>query len=289
MTQQSIEYTKFQESCALFENNTHYSELMCMKECGSCPKPADKCHEYITESELLSNRESLKNLCVLPTGHSGRCSRKFDIFKKSNTTDKLISSIDHSVYTTPGNDDFVYKNRGSRLFPFVLSRTEEKKIRNKEIKKKCSIPLKDASTPILLAQAYLDWLTFVVNIVDIKEHLVTEGNEAIFEMLQKNKTHLSSIFHNRNIFDKNGNTICVITKNTTTVTDFADAERDNRVNIKDTDIQLGHNVSRDDCCVSIRGENLFPMSRRGNLIIGERVFTEDVWLDELRAILSANL
>ena len=285
----TTEYTQFEESCRLFENNTHYSSLMCMKQCGSCPTASDTCREYITESELLMNREGLKNLCVQPIGHTGKCSRKFNIFKKSKITEKLIGSIDHSIYTTPGNDDFVFKNRGSRLFPFVLSGTEAKKIRNKRIKKKCSIPLKDTSTPILLAQAYLDWLTFVVNIVDIKEHLITSPtNNTIFEIIDANKKHLCQLFNNRTIFDTNGNTICVVTQKTTTVADFADADRDNRVDIRDNDIQLGHNVSRDDCCVSIRGENLFPMSRRGNLIIGERVFTEDIWLDELQAIVSAH-
>ena len=81
--------------------------------------------------------------------------------------------------------------------------------------------------------------------------------------------------------------MCVITQARITLADFADPERDNRVDIRDTDVQLGHNIPRDDSYVSIRGENLLPMSRRGNLIIGERVFTEDVWIEELKKIVSS--
>jgi hypothetical protein len=255
---------------------------------GSSPKIDDICFTHVAASSILQDRENLPYMCVLPKGHTGKCSKTFPIFKKNACTQKLIGSINHSIYTTPGNDDYVYKNRASRLCSIVLSKTEEAKIRNKKEKKKCAIPLKDASTPILLAQAYLDWLTFVVNIFDISPHLIIDGNQAIFEMLERNKAHLTKVFYNRKIFDDNGNTICVITKTRCPLADFADTDRDIRINIRDADIQLGHNNSRDDNCVSIRGENLFPMSRRGNLIIGERVFTEDVWIDELRRILNSN-
>jgi hypothetical protein len=66
--------------------------------------------------------------------------------------------------------------------------------------------------------------------------------------------------------------------------DFADVTRDVRVDIRDEDIQMGHIESRSEEQSSIRGGNLVFMSRRGNLIIGERNFLENVWKDELRAI-----
>ena len=52
-------------------------------------------------------------------------------------------------------------------------------------------------------------------------------------------------------------------------------------------VQLGHNYPRSEKYVSIRGENLIPMSRRGNLVIGERIFTQDIWINELKQIVSS--
>ena len=139
-----------------------------------------------------------------------------------------------------------------------------------------------------MAQAYLDWMTFIVNIADVGEHLnvVEDENKSILLMLTKNKEHLISVYasFNRDIFDKQGNSMCVITRSAIKLADVSDPTRDNRVNICDKDIQLGHNHPRTEKYVSIRGENLLPMSRRGNLVIGERVFTENVWIEELQSI-----
>jgi hypothetical protein len=202
----------------------------------------------------------------------------------------LLSSVDTAIYSTPGNDDYVYKNRSSRLYENVVSSKQEKIIRDKTEKKTCAIPLKDASSPILLAQAYLDWMTFIVNIANVDIHLnvVEDENKSILLMLTKNKEHLSSVYasFNRDIFDKQGNSMCVITRNVIKLADVADPTRDNRVDICDKDIQLGHNHPRTEKYVSIRGENLIPMSRRGNLVIGERVFTENVWIEELKSIVN---
>jgi hypothetical protein len=222
-------------------------------------------------------------------GHLGKCCHKFStLFKKNSFTKKLLSSVDSAIYNTPGNDDYVYKNRSSRLYENVISSIQEKSIRDKKEKKKCAIPLKDASSPILLAQSYLDWMTFIVNIADVGEHLnvVEDENKSILLMLTKNKEHLISVYasFNRDIFDKQGNSMCVITRSAIKLADVSDPTRDNRVNICDKDIQLGHNHPRTEKYVSIRGENLLPMSRRGNLVIGERVFTENVWIEELQSI-----
>jgi hypothetical protein len=184
----------------------------------------------------------------------------------------------------------VIKNRSSRLYPIAISKEDEKKIRDKKaVKKKCAISLKDASSSYLLAYAMLDWWTFVLNIEGIQEHLLPTNPliQSILDMVQLNKNHLVRFYSNRKIFDPEGFTMCVITQSRITLDDFADPERDNRVDIRDTDVQLGHNIPRDDSYVSIRGENLLPMSRRGNLIIGERVFTEDVWIEELKKIVSS--
>lgn len=283
------EYTNFEKSIETFENNSHYSSIMCFKNTIYGPSHDNTKDVFMASVKKMSGRTDLKYKCVLPLGHLGKCCHKFStLFKKNSFTKKLLSSIDSAIYNTPGNDDYVYKNRSSRLYENVISSIQEKSIRDKKEKKKCAIPLKDASSPILLAQAYLDWMTFIVNIADVGEHLnvVEDENKSILLMLTKNKEHLISVYasFNRDIFDKQGNSMCVITRSAIKLADVSDPTRDNRVNICDKDIQLGHNHPRTEKYVSIRGENLLPMSRRGNLVIGERVFTENVWIEELQSI-----
>ena len=285
------EYESFTKSIETFENNSHYSSLMCMKNTIAGPKHDNSKEIFMASVKKMSGRTDLKYKCILSLGHLGKCCHKFSkLFKDNSFTKKLLSSVDTAIYSTPGNDDYVYKNRSSRLYENVISSKQEKIIRDKTEKKTCAIPLKDASSPILLAQAYLDWMTFIVNIADIGEHLnvVEDENKSILLMLTKNKEHLISVYasFNRDIFDKQGNSMCVITRNVIKLADVADPTRDNRVDICDKDIQLGHNHPRTEKYVSIRGENLIPMSRRGNLVIGERVFTENLWIEELQSIIN---
>ena len=284
-------YDQFKHSICLFEPNPHYHNIMCLKDTIHGPSADDnECLPYLKDVITLDSRDNLKYKCVLPKNHSGNCSHHFNkLFINNEHTKKLISSINLAIYTTPGNDDYVYKNRSSRLFKYALSASEEKKIRDKTIKKRCAIPLKDASTPILLAQAYIDWFTYIINVKDVNIHLNPNAPLylSIIDMLNINKIHLTNVFSNRTLFNELGQTICVITRNIVTFEDIADITRDNRQNIKDTDIQMGHNCPRNDSYVSIRGENLLPMSRRGNLIIGEKKFTDDAWIHELRAIISS--
>ena len=285
-------YNSFYENSIQFQENEHYKSLMCLKDTTSGPKHDKSKDEFMDNKNKMSGRDNLKCKCVLPLGHKGKCCKNFSLlFKNNKITKKLISSSDLAIYSTPGNDDYVYKNRCSRLYRNVLSSREEKKIRDKKNKKKCAIPLKDTSFPILLAQAYLDWITYIVNIKDISELLNIEenANNDILLMISKNKEHLISVFenYNRQVFDNYGNSICVITKNIIEVSDVSDPTRNNRINILDKDIQLGHNYPRSEKYVSIRGENLIPMSRRGNLVIGERIFTQDIWINELKQIVSS--
>jgi len=292
-------YNSFINSINQYEKNEHYMNLMCLNDTKNGPKENTKENDhYLTDVIKLEGRDNLKKKCVLPKGHVGRCCANLNcIFKEKNEKseinkkiiEKLVSSVELAIFQTPGNDDYVYKNRSQRLYHTVLDSTEEKKIRDKNIKKKCAIPLKDASTPILLAQAYLDWMTYIVNVKDMNENLDTQcpNYDSITAMFSLNKDHLKNVYSNRQIFNNDGYSICVITKNIINMNDICDPERDNRVHINDSDIQMGHNCPRSELYVSIRGENLFPMSRRGNLIIGDRIFTEDEWINELKKITSS--
>lgn len=267
-----------------------YKDIICMEPVNSS-KIMGPTPENLEAVSSIPNRlevpENQKYLCVRIKGHDGPCSCNLNhlFYGQSESIKKLKESIRLCIYSTPGNDDYVYKNRASRLFPVVLTNDQEKTIRDKKVKKKCAIPKKDMSRPEYLAQAYIDWLTFCVNIRDIQPFINVELRD--FEVLTKNKEMLKSYYEkfNRNIFSPEGFTRCVVTGQECNLEDFADATRDNRVSIRDTDIQLGHNKPRSDEWISIRGFNLVPMSRRGNLILGERVYTEEVWREELKRIL----
>jgi hypothetical protein len=268
-----------------------YADCMCLKTVEKSrihPPTAENygCVQCIEDRCVVPETQCY--LCVKPKGHAGPCSHYLhDIFTENNEKiAKLIGSVRLAIYSTPGNDDYVFKNRASRLFGIALTSNQASQIRDKNEKKKCAIPKKDMSNPTFLAQAYLDWFVFVCSIRDIQDYINFDAPE--YQMILTHKQMLIQYYRsfNREIFSAEGFTQCVITRKECALSDFADPDRDNRKDIKDTDIQLGHNKPRSDNFISIRGFNLLPMSRRGNLIIGERVFTQEVWRDELRAILS---
>lgn len=276
------------------EHLDHYQRIMCLKKTAYGPKMVKDTKGYMTNCKLESGRDNLKHLCVLPKGHAGKCAHKFrSIFirtRKGTAAKKLCDSVDKAIYTTPGNDDYVYKNRASRLYCNVLSREEEKKIRDKKIKKKCAIPKKDMSSPTFIAQAALDWFIYMFSIPGVEKMISTKvlKDDLYIDYFKTHKNYLINYFakKNRKIFNEKGNTMCCITRNEITINDIADPERDNRVDIKDTDLQLGHNIPRSDDYITLRGCNVLPQSRKGNLIIGENIFTEDVWINQLKNIVS---
>ena len=276
----------------------HYKECMCLTETRHGPnEPTEKKYLDVKNCVLHSLKNKSKYLCVLPKNHDGKCSHKlnFLLYKSSENSEKDIiekvcKSIDNAVYTTPGNDDYVYKNRASRLFKIVLSSTEQLKIRDKSIKKKCAIPLKDHSTPFDLACAYLDWMTYILNIEEIKNDNTSYEyiNSSVYKnYISKHKQFMENFYksYNRTIFNKDGFTICCVTRHLFKLEDIADKTRDLRVDIKETDMQLGHVVPRNEETITIKGLNLVPMTRKGNRYVGDNVFTENIWIEDIKTIL----
>jgi len=285
----NYDYDEFIGYSQEFEKSPRYLDNLCMKPLTSGPRETTTA--IVDGCMCMPDRGGLKRVCVLPKDHTGSCSKDYSsIFKKNNTTTKkLISKINLAIFSTPGESkEYVYKNRASRLFGIVLAGYEEEKIRVTTEKKACAIPLKEVSTPVLLAQAYVDWMTYIVNIRGIDEYLDTTyaHYSAIRSLLSEHKEYMKMQFSNRTLFTDDGYAMCVVTRHELSVSDVADPLRNNRANPHNTDLQLGHNFPRTEQFVTIRGGNLLPMTRRGNLIIGERVFTEDVWMEELRGIVS---
>ena len=304
------EYQACMERASEFEASevgVYYKELMCLKPAGNT-QPArdrtlrshyDNINSYISNDYEEVQTHHQKHLCVLPKGHTGPCSCTLELFKSNPTTVKLKGKIEQSIKTTPGDNDHVYKNRDSRLHPIAISNDDEVKIRSsweegvKSQKLKAAIPLKEKSTPFMIATAYLDYMVYTINIFGMDEHIGTESNhyEMCDAMLASHKDHLVNYFntYNRRIFDNEGNTVCAVIGNKLSVNDMADPNRNNRTDIRPTDIQMGHITSRCENCFTVHGRNIVMMSRRGNLMIGEHSFIEDSWLDEFQALIAYHL
>ena len=289
--------TKFEES----DEGKFYKENFCLKPMSrmsredTIKKSYDSIKPYISNSleEVMSKNRG--RLCILCKGHKGPCVCSMNnMFVTNDVTKKLLSSIDLCIYTTPGADDYVYKNRATRLFPIMLSADNERKIRNKSKKLRCSIPLREHTTPFMMATAYIDWMCYTLNIIDIKNSNIInpkmkEDIKHMYNFLtQQHKDFINEYFKSkkRRVFDEHGNTLCAIKQMPIKLNNMADVTRDNRIAIDDNDIQMGHICSRKDDKFTICGVNLVMMTREGNRIIGEDSFLEDVWINKLRHIIS---
>lgn len=293
------EYNKYIQQTNDFKESyigKYYESILCMKSMKTSKtknkiieKAYNNISEYITNDldEILEKNEC--KLCVLPKNHAGKCKLKYtNIFKKDKVSKKIMNSINLCIYSTPGNDDYIFKNRCSRLFPIKITIDFQRKIKDKTKKLKCAISLNDSTSPFSLATSYLDWLTYILSIDGIENHLSDKYTDDLKNFINNHKEYLSKYFnnYNRKLFCENNKySMCVITKHKFVIKDIADISRDNRIIINDFDIQLGHNKSRSLYYNTIRCCNIIPMSRRGNLIIGERTFTENVWREELLKIL----
>jgi len=294
-------YVSCQTKASLWESDPefggYYRSILCGKEVKSAQnkdsvikaafdKIKPHLHDADTVESVISN---IKNtVCVLPENHAGKCSCNPHKLLFRKLPDSVAGKVDTSIYSTPGNDDFIYKNRCNRLFPVQLSGEIESSIRDKKVKLACAIPLRDGTTPLMQAAAYIDWITQCVNVSYIRDNLEDLGdNGAFLGMLDSHKVILNDRFlrHKRKIFNSNGNTICPVTSHEIRLEDLASRE-DSRTKPRPTDVQLGHCVPRSDEEYTIRGFNICMMTREGNRIVGDSSFCSDEWLDKLRNIIA---
>ena len=273
------------------ETHMHlYSEIMCLKDVPDLSRTSviyeafGKLKAFInnTIEDVLSHRKT--HVCVRAKGHSGKCATGDNTayIKKIITSNEILNKISY-LYITPGNDDVVYKNRSSRLFPIALSAALESVIRNKNIKLKCAIPLSEASTPWMIATNYLDYMTLLLNVKDI-DSLADVNSDEYKELKTMTAIHKLKIIdyfgqYNRKLFDADGYTICPVTRRLLTPEQFTITDR-----VSHNSIQLGHVIPRSNTQYTIRGMNVLFMTRRGNTILGDHSFIDDVWVHELKDI-----
>lgn len=265
-----------------------YSKVMCCNSVGHktskvVKKAFDSLNSAIKISDTFEEIDgaSTNNICSLPKGHEGNCSSSY--YKNIFTSNGITNKIDW-LFTTPGNNDFVFKNRHSRLFPIRLSDKQEKKIRNKDVKLKCAIPLKDASTPEMIASAVLDYLTLIFNVKGIEAYLNDKSMhyKIINPMILEHKKVLTEFYaeYDRQLFNSDGYSVCPVTGRALEVADFL-LKLDDPLGI-----QLGHVQPRDCQQYTIRGFNVLMMSRDGNRIIGDYNFIQNEWIEKIEGILN---
>jgi len=282
------------------EQGQYYNGILCGKELTTRQNSeADVKKAYDKMIPFLSSDESFEKvkaevklpLCMLNKGHTGKCncSPYKELFSKFHKS--VPGKIETSIFSTPGNDDFIFKNRSNRNFPIQLSGEQESKIRDKKKKLSCAIPLRDGSTPLMQAAACLDWITQMINITGVRANLKDMGDQGAFvRMLDEHKIVLDARFRafNRRLFNETGETICPVTNHLIRLDDIQSRD-DSRTCPRPTDIQLGHCIPRSDNEYTIRGFNICMMTRDGNRIVGDSPFCSDEWLEKLRAIVNFHI
>lgn len=269
------------------EHGEYYKSFLCCKTIReqaskTLEKSFESFQKFTTNTLEEFKAHSQSSLCVLPVGHTGKCCSKPHV-KMFNG---LKNKFDTGIYSTPGNDCYVFKNRHTRLFPVAIPDSFERKIKDKNVKLQCAIPLKDHSTPLMLASAYFDYLVFTINVRDIAsiklEHEYWDMYSSIFA---SHKEKLIQYFgeKNRRLFNAEGFSECPVKGYEFKTEDFT---RDSRVNPQETDVQLGHCISRKDTRYTIRGLNIALMTREGNRLVGDYDFMSDVWVNNLKAVAS---
>ena len=268
------------------EYGSYYTDFLCLKNISEKqPKALQKAFENFKKFSTNSAEDFISRpqnkLCVLPKGHNGKCC--------CNPHTKMFGGLlsnkfDTGIYSTPGNDGYIYKNRHSRLFPIAIPDEFERKIKDKTIKLQCAIPLKDYSKPLMLASAYIDYLIFVVNVRDIDSIKVDHEYWSMYSKIFLNhKIKLSEFFgeRTRKLFNSSGFSECPVNGYEFMVEDLT---RDSRVNPKETDVQLGHCISRKDTRYTIRGFNIALMTREGNRLVGDYDFMDNLWVNKLKEV-----
>ena len=271
-------------------HGNYYRSIICCKEIQNNKRTLHTVMEaYNKIKHLLKtplediNSKQACHLCVLPIGHKGKCITNPHIKMFQNG---LKNKFDTGIYGTPGNDGYVYKNRARRIFAIMISTFTLRKIKNKTKKLNCAIPLKDASKPLMLLGAYVDMLVYVSSITDINSIKLEHDYWKMYEpVLKMHKEKMNDYYksNNREIFNSNGNTICPVNGYEFKTIDFT---RDSRVDPKETDMQIGHCISRSENRYTIRGFNITAMTREGNRLIGDYDFFDNTWINILKNVLS---
>jgi hypothetical protein len=162
----------------------------------------------------------------------------------------------------PGDDDIIYKNRISRIFPIQISNSKEFELKNtfhlksRGVKLKSAIAIKNSSTPFLVATAEIDIASFILQI-DSENRIPTE----IKTFLNEHYKNLVEHYKNQDIFITNReNNLCCPVYGHTILPDHFDK------NSGGYQVQFGHVEPVSNNRYMTRGKNIVLISRNGNLM-----------------------
>jgi len=256
-----------------FESESIYSSLMCLKSTNggvgikTFETALSNAKEYMSEEDVAFYRDFYSNysspLCVLPKGHSGKCSCSYGKF----FSDKFAKKI-KDCDTTPGDDDILYKNRARRIFPIQVNKNQYTVLNAKHtwkakgIKMKAGIPAEFGGTNFTIATAHFDFASILMLQKGV-EHKLPEDIE--FKLLERAQDIVDEFLQQGiDIVDENGQLICPVL-GCTIEPEWYETDDKNP-----NQVQFGHvEPIRSDKYMT-RGGNVVPITRNGNLMQSDK-------------------
>jgi hypothetical protein len=269
-----------------FQQESIYSDLMCLKPTKggvgfqTFETALDNTKEYISEEDITFYRNFYSNysspLCVLPKGHSGKCSCSYGKFFSENFA-KKIKDCD----TTPGDDDILYKNRARRVFPIQVNKNQYTILNAKyswkamNIKMKAGIPVEFGGTNFTIATAHFDFASILLLQKGI-EHKLPEDIE--FKLLTRSQDIVDEFLtQDIDIVDGNGQLCCPVL-GCTIEPEWYETDDKNP-----NQVQFGHVQPIRPNKYMTRGGNVVPITRNGNLMQSDKSI-QQTYADQEAAI-----
>lgn len=241
----------------------YYSHSFCLKcipgsgcRTRTVETSLSKIKGYISdEANAFTNEEYL---CVLPKGHSGRCRSNY------NSPCKVTKKKLEYIQTTEGAAGPL-KNRMSRLFPVRFSKETAKYMKAHKVYG-AAIPIENASTPEGVATCLIDIYTYLQKV----------KGEFVHPHFELNWFRLRARYP---LISRDDTLVCPVTGEPITMDMIAKNAREN-----ETGVQIGHLNCRSERSFTIRGMNIFLMTRRGNRLVGEERFDSPHFRQRLRRV-----
>jgi hypothetical protein len=211
---------------------------------------------YISDTE--TDFEIRQCLCVLPNGHSGKCRMNYDCNSKP-----LQKKLDY-VKITEGEAIGPLKNRASRIFPICFSKSTASQLKHSV--SKVGIPISNSSTPEGISTCLIDIYTYIQKIRGKFKNIAFKHH---WEYLKTKFPHIS----------KDDTLVCPVTGNPITLDMLSLNAREHQ-----DGIEMGHLNCRNEKRFTIRGMNVFLMTRLGNRLIGEERFDSQEFRDNMLRI-----
>lgn len=239
----------------------YYTERFCLHEVavgGPKQKTVTDAFEKIEDhvSDRVDDFPVCKPLCVLPIGHDGKCFGNY-VCVCVVTKSKL-----NYITVSEGESEGPLKNRISRLFPIRLSKKTTSMFKKLGVMK-VAVPVANSTTPEGMATCLIDIYTYIQKIRNEFEH----------PAFAEHWKHMSSMYPHMSRDDV---LVCPVTGDRITMHMLALNAREH-----EDGIEIGHLDCRCDHRFTIRGMNVFLMTRKGNRLVGENRFDSKEFREDL--------